>query len=76
MNIFYGAIALAVVGSTLYHIFQKNIPVTANPPLVLAITYLVAFAGSLLLFAVFPLPSPLVQEVRRLNAAVLLPGLA
>jgi drug/metabolite transporter (DMT)-like permease len=76
VNSFLIAIALAVLGSTLYHIFQKNIPPAANPALVLAVTYTVAFTGSLLLFAIFPMKSSLQSEVGHLNAAVLLPGMA
>jgi uncharacterized membrane protein len=77
MSWFFISIVLAILGSTLYHVFQKSIPPAINPALVLLITYSVAFGGTLLLLVfVFPLEQALSVELGKITPIVFLPGLA
>lgn len=66
---FYGAIALTILSSLLYHLFQKVIPGNVNPLVSLAVTYLVAATATLLLLPLFPVQGTLVAELRKVNWA-------
>jgi drug/metabolite transporter (DMT)-like permease len=52
--IFYLPIILMIVGTTTYHIAQKSVPTQVNPLFSLAINYLTALAGTLLLIPLYP----------------------
>lgn len=64
---FYGAIALTVLGNVVYHILQKSIPTGVNPMVSLLATYLVAGVTSLLLIPFFPLQTDLANEFRKIS---------
>ena len=52
--IFYLPIILMIVGTTTYHIAQKSVPTQVNPLFSLAINYLTALAGTLVLIPLYP----------------------
>jgi drug/metabolite transporter (DMT)-like permease len=52
--IFYVPIILMILGTTTYHIAQKSVPAQVNPLFSLAINYLTALAGTLLLVPLYP----------------------
>ncbi|HEY3311926.1 MAG TPA: hypothetical protein VGK00_09825 [Anaerolineales bacterium] len=66
---------LAVLSTVLYNLFQKMTPSNANPPLALLITYGVALAATLMLFAFFP-PGNLGAELQKLTWVSFTLGLA
>ncbi|MGC2197280.1 MAG: hypothetical protein WA628_21575 [Terriglobales bacterium] len=51
--IFYLPILLMIVGTTTYHIAQKSVPTEVNPLFSLAINYLTALAGTVLLIPLY-----------------------
>ena len=67
--LFYGSIALVVLSTVLYHLFQKVTPGTAHPLLALAVTYAAATILCLALLPVFPLGTSLGEALRQLNWA-------
>lgn len=67
--------ALAIVASTLYHVFQKSTPVDVNPAISLLVTYGTAALGTLLLFFFYP-PQSLSVDFGRLNWASVALGLS
>ena len=52
--IFYVPILLMILGTTTYHIAQKSVPTQVNPLFSLAINYLTALAGTILLLPLYP----------------------
>ena len=77
MPLYYIAILVAILGSAIYHLFQKSVPANVHPALVLMATYATAFVGSIGLFAVFPLNgSTLREEIGKLTPGAFLPGIA
>jgi drug/metabolite transporter (DMT)-like permease len=52
--IFYLPIILMILGTTTYHIAQKSVPTQVNPLFSLAINYLTALAGTILLIPLYP----------------------
>jgi drug/metabolite transporter (DMT)-like permease len=52
--IFYVPILLMILGTTTYHIAQKSVPTQVNPLFSLAMNYLTALAGTLLLIPLHP----------------------
>lgn len=52
--IFYLPIILMIVGTTTYHVAQKSVPSQLNPLFSLAINYLTALAGTVVLIPLFP----------------------
>ena len=65
-NMFW-PIALVVLSNTFYNICTKSTPENANAFLSLAVTYLVAAAGALVLFFFAKDRAPLAQELGNLN---------
>jgi drug/metabolite transporter (DMT)-like permease len=59
---------LAILASTLYHIFQKSTPAEVNPALSLLVTYATAAIATLGLFIFYP-PQNLAQDFSKLNWA-------
>lgn len=51
---FYLPIILMILGTTAYHIGQKSVPSQINPLFSLALNYLTALAGTLLLIPLYP----------------------
>jgi drug/metabolite transporter (DMT)-like permease len=76
MRMFYLAIIIAVLSSTLYHVFQKAISPDVNPAISLMITYAIALFLSALLLIVFPVKSGLAAALRGANWASFALGFA
>jgi len=74
--LFYGAIALIVLSTTLYHLFQKLTPGSVHPLLGLAVTYASATILCVALLLVFPLGTSLGEALRQLNWASIALALA
>jgi drug/metabolite transporter (DMT)-like permease len=70
----YLPLLVTVTGSVMYHVVQKYLAPNANPVLVLLVTYVVAFAASLLLFVFFPLKDSLQVEVSRIGVPNIILG--
>jgi uncharacterized membrane protein len=66
---FYFSIALAVISTVLYHIFQKSTPGGVNPFLSLTVTYAAAMAACALAVPFYPPKTGLLQALRQLNWA-------
>ncbi len=66
---------LAVLASTLYHVFQKSTPAEVNPALSLLVTYGTAAIATLGLFLFYPLQN-LSADFSRLNWASYALGLS
>jgi drug/metabolite transporter (DMT)-like permease len=67
--------SLAILASTLYHIFQKSTPAEVNPALSLLVTYGTAAVATLGLFIFYP-PQNLAQDFAKLNWASYALGLS
>lgn len=67
--------SLAILASTLYHIFQKSTPAEVNPALSLLVTYGIAAVATLGLFIFYP-PQNLAQDFAKLNWASYALGLS
>jgi uncharacterized membrane protein len=52
--VFYLPILLMILGTTTYHIAQKSVPAQVNPLLSLAVNYITALAGTILLVPLYP----------------------
>ena len=52
--IFYLPILLMILGTTFYHIAQKSVPAEVNPMFSLAMNYITALAGTILLIPLYP----------------------
>jgi uncharacterized membrane protein len=66
---FYLPVILMIVGTTTYHIAQKSVPTQVNPVFSLAINYLTALAGTLLLIPLYPSRSAGPWSIRGINWA-------
>lgn len=69
MFLFYFSITLAILSSALYHFVAKSTPSNVNFTVSLLVTYVVAFAVTLLGFFFFPVPNGITAEIRQLNWA-------
>lgn len=69
MTIFYLSVALTVLSSALYHVFQKATPAAVNPALGLILTYLTALVLTAFLLLYFPLKDGLQAELHKVNWA-------
>jgi drug/metabolite transporter (DMT)-like permease len=67
MFLFWFSIGLTVLSNVVYHLAQKLTPAQANPMLSLAVTYMLAVVGSLLLLPLFPMQGGLAASLRQLN---------
>ena len=70
------AVALAVGANLLYHVSQKSVPIGAHPILSLLVNYAVAFAGTLLLWLVWPGERPTWRALSALNWSSAAVGIA
>jgi drug/metabolite transporter (DMT)-like permease len=52
--IFYVPVLLMILGTTFYHIAQKSVPAQVNPMFSLAMNYITALVGTLLLIPLYP----------------------
>jgi len=66
---FYLPVILMIVGTTTYHIAQKSVPTQVNPVFSLAINYLTALVGTLLLIPLYPSRSAGPWSIRGINWA-------
>jgi hypothetical protein len=66
---FYLPIILMIVGTTTYHIAQKSVSTQLNPLFSLAINYLTALAGTLLLIPFYPQRTAGAWSVKGINWA-------
>lgn len=67
--IFYLPIILTIVCTTAYHVAQKSVPSQLNPLFSLAINYLTALAGTLVLIPLFPARTAGPWSVKGINWA-------
>jgi uncharacterized membrane protein len=67
--LFYLPVILMIVGTTTYHIAQKSVPGSVNPAFSLAINYLTALAGTLLLIPLYPVRTAGSWSLRGVNWA-------
>lgn len=67
--IFYLPIILMIVGTTAYHVAQKSVPSQVNPLFSLAINYLTALAGTVMLIPLFPTRTAGPWSVKGINWA-------
>ncbi len=65
----YSPIALVVISTVFYHLFQKATPNAAHPLLTLAVTYAIATGVCIALLPFFPLRATLLASLRQLNWA-------
>lgn len=75
-TMFFLSIALVVLSTTLYHLFQKATPGNVHPLLGLAVTYVIATCVCLLLLPLYPLQGGLGASLREVNWASIALGLA
>lgn len=76
MSLFTISILLAIASSALYHFSARSTPAQVNFPVSLGFTYLVALVITLGIALLFPSPNGVLFELRRLNWASLLLGIA
>jgi len=76
MFLFYFSITLAILSSTLYHFSAKSTPANVNFPIALVVTYSVALGITLISTFFFPSQNGLTFELKQLNWASFLLGLA
>ena len=76
MFLFYFSITLATLSSTLYHFSAKSTPANVNFPIALVVTYSVALGITLISTFFFPSQNGLTFELKQLNWASFLLGLA
>ena len=76
MFLFYFSITLAILSSTLYHFSAKSTPANVNFPIALVVTYGVALGITLISTFFFPSQNGLTFELKQLNWASFLLGLA
>lgn len=74
--LFYLSIALVVLSTILYHLFQKATPDSVHPLIGLAITYATATGVCLVLLPLYPLQGSLTASLREVNWASIALGLA
>jgi predicted permease len=67
--LFYSPIALVVISTVFYHLFQKATPNTAHPLLALAVTYAISTGICIALLPFFPLRDSVLESLRQLNCA-------
>jgi len=67
--IFYLPIILMIVCTTAYHVAQKSVPSQLNPLFSLAINYLTALAGTVVLIPLFPARTAGPWSVKGINWA-------
>jgi drug/metabolite transporter (DMT)-like permease len=66
---FYLPIILMIVGTTTYHVAQRSVPGQVNPLFSLAINYVTALAGTLVLIPLFPARTAGPWSVKGINWA-------
>jgi drug/metabolite transporter (DMT)-like permease len=76
MFLFYISILLAIASSALYHFSAKSTPSNVNFPVSLVFTYLVALGITGVIALLFPSQNGVLFELRRLNWASVLLGIA
>ena len=69
MTLFVISISVAVLSSTMYHLFVKSIPPDANPALALIVTYALSLLQCLVLLLFLPLKTSIIDAFRQLNWA-------
>jgi drug/metabolite transporter (DMT)-like permease len=69
MFLFYFSISLAICSSALYHFVARSTPSNVNFTVSLLVTYVVAFAVTLLTFFFFPAKNGITAELKQLNWA-------
>jgi drug/metabolite transporter (DMT)-like permease len=67
--LFFLPILLMILGTTTYHISQKSVPTQVNPLLSLAVNYLTALAGTVLLIPLYPVRTAGPWSVKGINWA-------
>jgi drug/metabolite transporter (DMT)-like permease len=73
---FYLPIVIMILGTTFYHIGQKSVPSQVSPVLSLAVNYLTALVGTLLLLPLYPLRATGSGSLRNVNWASYVVGVS
>lgn len=76
LPLFTLSILLAILSSTLYHFSARSTPSQVNFPVMLVFTYVIALGITLVIAFLFPAPNGVLAELRKLNWASLLFGVA
>jgi drug/metabolite transporter (DMT)-like permease len=74
--LFYLPILLMILGTTTYHIAQKSVPSQINPLFSLALNYLTALAGTVLLIPLYPSRTAGPWSAKGINWASLAVGIS
>ncbi len=69
-------ILLAIIGTLLYHIFQKITPADVHPMVALVMTYATSTVLSFLLIPVFPMSTSLIEMIKKVNWVSISLGIA
>jgi drug/metabolite transporter (DMT)-like permease len=76
MFAFYFSITLVICSVTLYQFTAKSTPTNVNFAVSLLVTYAIAFIATLFTFYFFPIQDGLTAELKRLNWASVMLGVA
>jgi predicted permease len=76
MFAFYFSIILVICSVTLYQITAKSTPTNVNFAVSLLITYAIAFTATLFTFYFFPIQDSFTAELKKLNWASIMLGIA
>jgi drug/metabolite transporter (DMT)-like permease len=74
--IFYVPILLMILGTTFYHVAQKSVPAEVNPVFSLAMNYVTALAGTVLLIPLYPSRTAGPWSLKQVNWASCTVGIA
>ena len=61
------AIVLAILGTVLYHLFQKITPADVHPMFAFVVTYATSTVLSILLIPLFPISTSFVEMIKKVN---------
>jgi len=70
------AILLAILGTVLYHLFQKITPADVHPMVTFVVTYATSTILSIMLIPLFPISTSLVVTIKKVNWVSIALGIA
>lgn len=70
------SILLAIIGTLLYHVFQKITPTDVHPMITLTVTYATSTLLSIFLIPIFPLSTSLGEMIKKVNWVSIALGIA
>jgi drug/metabolite transporter (DMT)-like permease len=69
-------ILLAIIGTLLYHVFQKSTPADVHPMIAFLVTYVTSAILSILLIPLFPFTTPILEAIKKVNWVSVALGIA